>query len=126
MNFNQILIYLKELIKYRMDLEFGGSPTKPKPFQLDEDTSELSSFIRQNHLSGNELVVLFLALVPHLIPDFFGKLIGEYLPNGGDFPEFGGVKGKKPPGNYSYRRNCSLHIGRPQYRTTIETDLYLF
>lgn len=40
-----------------------------------------------------EWIVLLLALVPHMIPDFFGSLIMEYLPGGGDFPEFGGAKG---------------------------------
>lgn len=34
-----------------------------------------------------------IAMTPHLQPDFFGKIIAEYLPDGGDFPEFGGVRG---------------------------------
>lgn len=33
-----------------------------------------------------------LALTPHLKSDFLGKLIAEHFPEGGDFPEFGGVK----------------------------------
>jgi hypothetical protein len=32
-----------------------------------------------------------LALAPHLQPDFFTKLLAEHLPEGGDFPEFGGA-----------------------------------
>ncbi|TXK50288.1 ATP-binding protein [Pontibacter qinzhouensis] len=40
-----------------------------------------------------EWVVLLLALVPHLKPDFFESILIAYLPNGGEFPEFGGVKG---------------------------------
>jgi len=34
-----------------------------------------------------------LAFAPHLLPDFFNRIIAEHLPEGGDFPEFGGVKG---------------------------------
>src|SRR4051794_28260955 len=34
-----------------------------------------------------------LALAPHLQPSVFGKVIAEHLPEGGDFAEFGGVKG---------------------------------
>jgi AAA+ superfamily predicted ATPase len=34
-----------------------------------------------------------LALVPHLQPEFFSSIIAEQMPGGGDFPEFGGVKG---------------------------------
>jgi hypothetical protein len=39
-----------------------------------------------------EWVILLLALVPHVSPDFFENIIAEHLPNGGDFPLFGGVK----------------------------------
>jgi AAA+ superfamily predicted ATPase len=35
-----------------------------------------------------------LALVPHLRPDFFARLIAQHLPDGGDLPEFGGVRGE--------------------------------
>lgn len=40
-----------------------------------------------------EWIVIMLALVPHIQPSFFETIITECLPNGGDFPEFGGVKG---------------------------------
>ncbi|PSR52326.1 AAA family ATPase [Adhaeribacter arboris] len=40
-----------------------------------------------------EYFVLLLALVPHLQPNFFETIMAEHLPTGGDFPEFGGVKG---------------------------------
>ena len=98
MNFNQVLLYLQAVIKYRMDVEFDKTPAEPQPFNFDADTSELIQFCLQNQLSGDEIVVLFLALIPHLVPDFFSKLIAEYLPNGGDFPEFGGVKGRNHRG----------------------------
>ena len=32
--------------------------------------------------------------MPHVRPDFFALLIGEHLPEGGDLPEFGGVRGE--------------------------------
>jgi AAA+ superfamily predicted ATPase len=41
----------------------------------------------------DEWIILLLALVPHSSPDFFECIIREHLPAGGDFPEFGGVKG---------------------------------
>lgn len=40
----------------------------------------------------DEWVILLLALVPHVRPDFFESIIREHLPSGGDFSEFGGVK----------------------------------
>jgi AAA+ superfamily predicted ATPase len=55
-------------------------------------------FIDKNGLSSEETVILLLALIPHIDPGFFGSVISAYLPNGGDFPEFGGVKGKNHRG----------------------------
>ena len=43
-------------------------------------------------LAPDEHVLVLLALVPHVRPDFFGRLIGRFLPEGGDLPEFGGVR----------------------------------
>jgi len=34
-----------------------------------------------------------IAMIPHIQPNFFSKIIAEFLPDGGDFPEFGGVRG---------------------------------
>ena len=34
-----------------------------------------------------------LAATPHLRPQYFTDLISQYIPEGGDFPEFGGVRG---------------------------------
>lgn len=39
-----------------------------------------------------EGVILSIALVPHVYPSFFEEIIKEIFPQGGDFPELGGVK----------------------------------
>jgi hypothetical protein len=44
----------------------------------------------------NEFMLLLIALAPQVRPALFEAIIQQYLPQGGDFPEFGGVKG----GNY--------------------------
>ncbi len=45
------------------------------------------------HLQNpDEWIILMLALVPHVSPNFFESIIQEQLPGGGDFAEFGGVK----------------------------------
>ena len=41
----------------------------------------------------SEYLLLLLALVHHIQPNFFESIIQEHMPTGGDFPEFGGVKG---------------------------------
>jgi len=55
--------------------------------------SGLAQFITLHQPSPEEFIIFLLALVPHLRPHFFTQIIAEYLPEGGDFPEFGGVKG---------------------------------
>jgi hypothetical protein len=64
-----------------------------EPLNLQDDNSWLTQFIASKKTSFEEFALLMLAITPHLQPQFFNKLIAEYLPEGGDFPEFGGVKG---------------------------------
>ncbi|WP_205703515.1 ATP-binding protein [Hymenobacter radiodurans] len=47
----------------------------------------------QTQLSEVELLYLMIALAPHLQPGFFDALIRDCLPDGGELPEFGGVRG---------------------------------
>ena len=44
--------------------------------------------------SPDEALLVLLALVPHLRPNSLGQLVAEHLPDGGDLPEFGGVRGE--------------------------------
>lgn len=93
------LNFLKNVIQSRLESELKGTEAELPVFGNEEtDHSELENFIRKNKLSNPEIITLLLTLIPHVIPDFFSKLIGEYLPTGGDFPIFGGVKGKNHRG----------------------------
>ncbi len=91
--------YLANVIKSRFEFEL-----KQKKLQLpvfhpgDLEQPELYEFIVKNKLSVAEIIILFLVLIPHLDPGFFSSEIARYLPNGGDFPEFGGIKGKNHRG----------------------------
>ncbi|MEU4156365.1 ATP-binding protein [Actinoplanes sp. NPDC026670] len=75
---------LAALIAARLD---GGPDTEP---ELDGAwLAELTGGPKPSH---DEYVVVLLALVPHLMPHLFSRVIAEHLPEGGDLPEFGGVK----------------------------------
>lgn len=52
----------------------------------------LAHLVERQKPNCQEFTLLMLALMPHLQPYFLNKLIAEHLPEGGDFPEFGGVK----------------------------------
>lgn len=57
-----------------------------------EDGSPFAQFIEKYQPTFQEYILLLLALAPHLQPHLFTQILAEHLPNGGDFPEFGGVK----------------------------------
>lgn len=59
-----------------------------------QDSSSFAFFIESVQPTFNEYITLLLALTPHLHPGFFRSILAEHLPDGGDFPEFGGVKGQ--------------------------------
>ena len=93
------LLFLRNIINARLETEMKGSQPEISEFRFDNSgNSGLIKFIREFNLSTPEIVILLLAFVPHIDPGFFGSVISAYLPNGGDFPEFGGTKGKNHRG----------------------------
>lgn len=85
--------WLTQLVANRLNLYFGkveGLEADPPRFCGDDRW--LVQFTLDYDPTTAELVVLVLALAPHLLPGFFNKIIAEYLPEGGDFADFGGVK----------------------------------
>ena len=99
MSLNKLQLLLKNVIESRLDIEFGKSNATVQPVpEIEMEASELTRFIQEHNLSNREVVTLLLALVPHVSPEFLNSIISVYLPNGGDFPAFGGVKGKNHRG----------------------------
>ncbi|MBE7169599.1 MAG: ATP-binding protein [Williamsia sp.] len=88
---------LRQLIVQRMQAYFNNqsfdfTTVAREAFSRTSLQETVQKFIPQVSLS-EEWVVLMLAIAPHIQPNFFESIIAEHLPNGGDFPEFGGVKG---------------------------------
>lgn len=48
--------------------------------------------------TDSEALILLMALIPHALPSFYDTIIQEFLPQGGELPEFGGVKGSNHRG----------------------------
>lgn len=61
-------------------------------FHFHHDGSPLATFVVEQQLTIEEYLLVFIALAPHLHPNFFGSLIAEHFPGGSDMPEFGGVR----------------------------------
>ncbi len=75
---------LRKALHYRLDTHFKGEGK--------------AGWAWTGPVAELEPLVLTLALVPHIYPNFFTALIQQYLPQGGELPEFGGVKGKNHRG----------------------------
>jgi AAA+ superfamily predicted ATPase len=90
------LTYLRSHTRYLLGRHFrkevpparGGLPP-PDP----SDESSFARFVRHCDPSESEMILLLTAMAPHVVPGFFDEIIQPFLPQGGDFPEFGGTKG---------------------------------
>jgi len=93
-NLHTALQWLNTTITHCLEVYFGKTEGyEPEPISLFPDNSWLPNFLEQRHPSLEEFTLPLLALAPHLQPDFFSKIIASFLPDGGDFPEFGGLRG---------------------------------
>ncbi|MCE4564223.1 ATP-binding protein [Maribellus sp. CM-23] len=98
--YQQVFAFVRLGIQHRLNQDFkkdANSSSVIPDFSYATDTT-LGKFIAENKLSSEEIFCLCMALMPHLSPGFISGVVGAYLPNGGEFPEFGGVKGKNHRG----------------------------
>ncbi len=99
MSLTELSEILKKVVRWRLETELKGAEANfPTLDSVSITNSPVFDFIQQNKLDFPETIVLLVALVPHISPEFFSSIIVEYFPNGSDFPEFGGVKGKNHRG----------------------------
>jgi len=102
MNVNSLssaLLFLESVIRQRFEIYAGHKLSKEtETFAFENDGSSFAGFISLHKPDNDEFIILMLALAPHIQPDFFNRIISGFLPEGGDFPEFGGVKGNNHRG----------------------------
>jgi len=87
------LAQLESVIADRLADYLDGSERPARPLDAyGFDAEHFADLNSGEALMPVEHVLVLLALVPHLRPDFYGRLIGRHLPDGGDLVEFGGVR----------------------------------
>ncbi|MEM9548292.1 MAG: ATP-binding protein [Bacteroidota bacterium] len=69
--------------------------------------------------------LLTIALIPHLNPNFFTSIIQKSMPQGGEFPEFGGVKGKNHRGIIPTGETAQFILGGMDAQKRIEVAAML-
>jgi AAA+ superfamily predicted ATPase len=90
-----------------------------------DEHSSLANFIAAHKPTHEEFVILMLALLPHLKPDFFGRIMAEYLPEGGDFPEFGGVRANNHRGILPTGETAQFILGGDDLERRLEVQCML-
>jgi AAA+ superfamily predicted ATPase len=96
-NLDHSLQYLKRVVQARVASHYqnGAAPVEPlEPPELAyfDDASALGEFIKARTPTFDEYIVLLLALLPHVRPDFLDTWINEGLPESGNYPEIGGSR----------------------------------
>jgi AAA+ superfamily predicted ATPase len=92
--------YLARVIQVRLAFYFDQKTTfarpqnVPRPSHKDPRNPYLA-FVKEHDLSYDEHTILLIALAPHVQPDFFDRIISNAIPQGGEFPQIGGVRGKQ-------------------------------
>lgn len=95
-----LLDYLSQIIESRLALYFDEENAlsdleeMPVP-EKGKNSSLLANFFYDNALPFEEKIIVLMALTPHLQPNFYDKIIQQKLPQAGDFPQLGGVRGKQ-------------------------------
>lgn len=88
---------LRNIISYRIQTHFNQQQVHLNKWINEQFNGNLfkKDILKQvpQIRDVEEWIILILAIVPHVVPNFFESIITDHLPNGGDFPEFGGVKG---------------------------------
>lgn len=94
---NSACLFLKELIENRLKNHIQGEKIL---FLYEKATigalkqSPRFQYVFKNQTPSDEdFIITLLALIPHLSPNFLVDIITNFLQNGSDLPEFGGVKG---------------------------------
>jgi hypothetical protein len=87
---DQLLQHFAQYVRQRLELHFSEPQAE---LFLDEIPVLEHPSLAAYTPSPQESVVLLCALAPHLQTNFYDALIQEYLPKGGEFADFGGVKG---------------------------------
>ena len=95
-NLKNSLQFLNDILNKRIKYFLQKENTEPFIYPehtILSDNSPLSNFLINRQINIEEYILIMLALVPHIQPNFLDSIVQQYLPNGGEFPEIGGVKG---------------------------------
>jgi len=98
--------FLEEVIQKRIQCFFQKEKQEAfrfTPLKIEVDDSPINRFIASHDIKIEELIILLLALVPHVKPNLLDAIVQKCLTEGGEFPEIGGVR--------NHNNRCMLPTG---------------
>lgn len=90
MQLQQTFLAFGNFISNRLQAHFSESGSDIRALEMPEIDNPI---FQGKQLTGDETIILLTALATHIQPTLFDNAIQQYMPKGGEFPEFGGVKG---------------------------------
>ncbi len=84
---------LSKVIEKRLDEFFRPDHPADEDVKIEFRLPDLKYSSHQ--FTREEYLVLLIALMPHVQPSFFDQIIQQKFPQGGDFPQLGGIRGKQ-------------------------------
>lgn len=90
------LDYFRDFVAGRLAMHLQNEAMVSQGFPPPEpyDESPFARFARHSLPSHEEMIVLLVTLAPHVMTGFYDNIMQRFLPQGGELPEFGGVKGQ--------------------------------
>lgn len=89
--------YLEQLIRFRLSRQFAAADDLQEPVFPDLKSFSLyhlANFAGTHKLSMQEIIVLIVAMAPHVQPELIDSVVESVLKGSGDLPKIGGVRGK--------------------------------
>lgn len=95
-NLTSLFDYLEQYLIHRIEIELGSENPVAKP-ELDLESGKefpLNQLILAYQLPEDEVLMLLIALAPHMYTSFFDQILSQYFPSEVEYLDFGGFKGK--------------------------------
>jgi AAA+ superfamily predicted ATPase len=116
---------LEAIVDARLGAQDGGAARSGELAGAGSDGSWLAECLGRAEVTSQEHVVLLLALAPHVRPHLLSRLIARHLPEGGDFPEFGGVRAENHRGVLPTGETAQFVVGGEELATRLEVQRML-
>jgi AAA+ superfamily predicted ATPase len=117
---------LETIVDLRLAAHLGrAARSAESAYDPGLDGSWLPAALGRAEVTTDEHVVLLLAVAPHIRPHLYSRLIAGHLPEGGDLPEFGGVRAENHRGVLPTGETAQFVVGGDDLGKRLEVQRML-